>query len=297
MNRATAFSATRWIAWTSGALLTLLGLVLVSDGFLERKRVATEEVLVAELEERIPTEAAAATELAALTEKHTARSLAREQRNLRLGWALLVATVLFLLSAKGRQALRTGRQPRLVTIGASRSSPRSLAPTTDRRRDSIEEAEEGVDLDFVDGVIATRGRTREAAIPILQGLQTHFRYLPEGALRRVCEQTEIEPAQIIGVASFYSQFRRQPVGRHLVRVCHGTACHVAGIGPIMDEMRRRLEIPPEADTDRWRRFTLESVNCLGCCSLAPVMMVEEHVAGHLTPTRAWEELQASEVEG
>jgi NADH:ubiquinone oxidoreductase subunit E len=64
----------------------------------------------------------------------------------------------------------------------------------------------------------------------------------------------------------------------------------------MDEMRRRLEIPPDADTDMRRRFTLESVNCLGCCSLAPVMMVEEHVAGRLTPTSAWQELEATEAE-
>ena len=109
-------------------------------------------------------------------------------------------------------------------------------------------------------------------------------------------ETELTPADLVGVASFYSQFRRTPVGRHLVRICHGTACHVAGIGPITDELRRRLEIPEEGDSDAAMRFTLDPVNCLGCCSLAPVLMVDEHVAGRLTPTSAFEVLATVEGE-
>ena len=115
--------------------------------------------------------------------------------------------------------------------------------------------------------------------------------MPDEALARVCERTEITAAQIAGTSSFYAQFRRTPVGRHLVRICHGTACHVAGIGPITDELRRRLEIPEAGDSDAEMRFTLDPVNCLGCCSLAPVMMVEEETAGHLTPASAWEALR------
>lgn len=286
----------RGLAWVSGAVVALLSLLLISDGIIERKIAAAEAEVVAALEERIPTEAEAAGELAAETEVHTKRSIARKQRNVRLGWGLLVAAVLFLSSAKLYQELRFSRQPALVTIGSPiRPREASTAPAASDPG-AVDEAAEAVDLTFVDTVIDTQGQSREAAIPILQNLQSHFRYLPEEALRRVCEKTEIDPSQIVGVASFYSQFRRDPVGRYLVRVCHGTACHVAGIGPIMDEMRRRLEIPPDADTDPGRRFTLESVNCLGCCSLAPVMMVEEHVAGHLTPTNAWQELKTTEAE-
>ena len=296
MNRAAWTGRARWLTWVSGASVALLSLVLVSDGFLEKTRAAAEAEIVAALEERIPTEAVASQELADESEGHTKRSVAREQRNVRLGWGLLVATAVFLSSAKGYQALRFARQPALVTIGGSSRAPAVVAEPAPSELEVAKDSAEVMDFGFVDTVIESQGSTRESTIPILQNLQSHFRYLPEEALRRVCDKTDIDPAQIVGVASFYSQFRRDPVGRYLVRVCHGTACHVAGVGHIMDEMRRRLEIPPDADTDMRRRFTLESVNCLGCCSLAPVMMVEEHVAGRLTPTSAWQELEATEAE-
>jgi len=147
-------------------------------------------------------------------------------------------------------------------------------------------APETIDLEIVDGLIDRFGRDKESAIPILQAIQSHFRYLPDEALRHVCEQTEITPAQVAGTSSFYSQFRRSPVGQHVVRVCHGTACHVAGAEQITEELRRHLEIPPDADTDSQRLFTLDKVACLGCCSLAPVMMIEEDTAGRLTPATA-----------
>jgi len=296
MSRAAWEGLARRVSWMSGAAVALLSLSLISDGFLETRRATAEGEIVAALEERIPTEAVAAEELARVTEVQTNRSVGREQRNVRLGWGLLVATILFLASTKGYQELRFARQPALVTIGEHPRAAAGRARRAATHSGLVEAPEESVDFGFVDTVIEAQGKTRESAIPILQSLQSHFRYLPEEALRRVCEKTEIEPAQIVGVATFYSQFRRVPVGRYLVRVCHGTACHVAGIGPIMDEMRRRLEIPPDTDTDPQRRFTLESVNCLGCCSLAPVMMVEQHVAGHLTPTSAWEELETTEAE-
>jgi NADH:ubiquinone oxidoreductase subunit E len=286
----------RWFAWIGAVAVAVLSSLLIADGFLEMGRAAVEAERVEALEVRVLTEAAAAEELAKETELHTKRSVAREERNVRLGWGLLIATALFLASAKGYQALRFARQPALVTIGAHAGSAEVDSKLVAAKRQAPRAEKEEVDVGFVDSVIDTAGTNRESAIPILQALQTHFRYLPEDALRRVCETTQIDPAQIVGVASFYSQFRRDPVGRHLVRVCHGTACHVAGIEHIMDELRRRLEIPPDADTDPWHRFTLESVNCLGCCSLAPVLMVEEHVAGHLSPTSAWQELEAAEAE-
>ena len=114
------------------------------------------------------------------------------------------------------------------------------------------------------------------------------------ALARVCERTEITPAQIAGTSSFYAQFRRSPVGRYVVRVCHGTACHVAGAEQITSELRRHLEIPPGEDTDPRRRFTLDPVACLGCCSLAPVMMIEDETVGRLSPARARQALDAAE---
>jgi NADH-quinone oxidoreductase subunit F len=140
---------------------------------------------------------------------------------------------------------------------------------------------EDVDPSFIDEIIAGQGRGRQAAIPILQAIQSHYGYLPEAALWRVCEQTEITPAQLVGVATFYSQFRRTPVGRHLVKVCHGTACHVAGAPRITDQLRRYLRIAPGQDTDPNRGFTIEQVACLGCCILAPVVQIDDRVHGHL----------------
>ena len=84
----------------------------------------------------------------------------------------------------------------------------------------------------MDDLVARYGTDTEAAIPILQAIQSHYRYLPDEALRRVAERTEITPAQIAGTSSFYAQYRRSPVGRHVVRICHGTACHVKGAGAL-----------------------------------------------------------------
>ncbi len=286
----------RWTAWISGLAVAVLSLLLITDGMLEVRRAAVEKSAAAELEVRTPRQVEAVTELEKVTQLQTERSIGRKLENRQLGWALLVAAVLFLSSAKGYQSLMRGQPIKLVTLGRA-PRDRSRESLAQRSKPfAVAEPDDAIDLSFVDQIVDSQGRSREMAIPILQAMQTRFRYLPEAGLRRVCETTEIGPSQIVGVASFYSQFRRDPVGRYLVRVCHGTACHVAGVGPIMDEMRRRLDIPPDADTDAARRFTLESVNCLGCCSLAPVMMVEDHVAGHLTPTGAWEELAAREVE-
>jgi NADH:ubiquinone oxidoreductase subunit E len=149
-----------------------------------------------------------------------------------------------------------------------------------------------LDLSFVETAIALHGRGKESAIPLLAAIQTHYRYLPDEALRRLCDITGITPAQIAGTSSFYGQFRRSPVGEHLVRVCHGTACHVSGARQITEELRRYLAIPDGADTDPSRTFTVDEVACLGCCSLAPVMMVDGHTAGKLTPASARDALRA-----
>lgn len=142
---------------------------------------------------------------------------------------------------------------------------------------------EAVDLSAVGRIVARHADEMGAAIPILQDLQAHYRYLPREALQRVCELTDITAAQIQGVATFYTQFRHMPVGKHLVSVCHGTACHVAGAGTISDALARHLGIAEGEDTDDDGLFTVQKVACLGCCSLAPVMSIDGQVYGHLTP--------------
>jgi len=139
-----------------------------------------------------------------------------------------------------------------------------------------------VDLKYADEAVARIGGKAEAVIPILQALQGHYGYLPKEALRRVCEASDITPAAITGVASFYDMFRHEPMGKHMVRICRGTACHVSGAERIEDELRRRLGIPPGLDTDPERRFTIEQVACLGTCTLAPVVKLDETTLGHVT---------------
>jgi NADH-quinone oxidoreductase subunit F len=144
----------------------------------------------------------------------------------------------------------------------------------------------GIDLRFVDESVERLGRSPDAVIPILQAMQDHYGYLPEEALRRVCDSTEISAASITGVSSFYDMFRHKPVGRHVVRVCHGTACHVTGAERVEQALRRHLRIEPGQDTDEQGLFTIEPVACLGCCTLAPVARIGDMTSGHLTAERA-----------
>ncbi len=135
----------------------------------------------------------------------------------------------------------------------------------------------------VDSLVARCGRSPEAIVPILEGLMREYRHLPEAALRRVCETTDITPANLVGVATFFDRFRFTPMGRHVVRVCHGTACHVKGSVNLQTAIEAHLGVPAGGDTDPAGEFTVLKVACLGCCTLAPVVQTEEKTWGHLHP--------------
>ncbi len=141
------------------------------------------------------------------------------------------------------------------------------------------------DIKDIDGIVEEVGRQPKAVIPILQAIQGRFNYLPEEALRRVCEISEITPAQIVGVASFYSQFRFKPAGKHLIKVCVGTACHVKGAGQVYDAMKRELGLAESEDTTPSGDYTIEKVNCLGCCTLAPVVQIDGVTYGHVSTSK------------
>ncbi len=132
----------------------------------------------------------------------------------------------------------------------------------------------------VDRIVDEVGRDKASVIPILQAVQKTFKYLPEAALRRVCEITDITPAQIEGVSSFFSQFRRTPVGKHMISVCDGTACHVKGSQAVYNSVVRELGIT-DGDTDVDGLFTVQKVACLGCCTLAPAVQIDETTYGHV----------------
>jgi NADH:ubiquinone oxidoreductase subunit F (NADH-binding)/NADH:ubiquinone oxidoreductase subunit E/Pyruvate/2-oxoacid:ferredoxin oxidoreductase delta subunit len=132
----------------------------------------------------------------------------------------------------------------------------------------------------VDRMVAELGRGEESLIPILQAVQKEFKFLPEAVLRRICEISDITPAQIEGVSSFFSQFRRTPVGTHMISVCDGTACHVKGSEAVYHSVLKQLGIE-EGDTDADGLFTVQKVACLGCCTLAPAVQIDETTYGHV----------------
>ena len=124
-----------------------------------------------------------------------------------------------------------------------------------------------------------------ALIPLLQRLQNAYGYLPKDVIERLSERMGIFVSQIMGVVTFYSQFRLEPIGKNIVKVCFGTACHVIGAENIADAICRELNTKLGATTED-RMFTIESVACLGCCSLAPVIMINNETHGRLTPDTA-----------
>lgn len=141
------------------------------------------------------------------------------------------------------------------------------------------------DLQIVDRIIAEKGHQKKAVIPVLQAIQNEYKYLPEEALRRVSEISEITPADIMSVASFYHQFRLHPVGEHMVKICVGTACHVKGAGQVYDAFKRKFKLQDEEVTDASGKYTLEKVSCLGCCTLAPVVQIDQITYGHVATSQ------------
>lgn len=142
-----------------------------------------------------------------------------------------------------------------------------------------------IDLARVDAIVARIGRDATRAIPILQAVQEELRYVPLEAIERIAKTTEMTESQLFGVATFYAQFRLRPVGERLVRVCHGTACHVGGAVGISEAMEARLGVKDGENTPDLK-YTLESVACVGCCSLAPVVMVDKKTYGKLDRKKA-----------
>jgi NADH-quinone oxidoreductase subunit E len=121
-------------------------------------------------------------------------------------------------------------------------------------------------------------------VMILQKIQEAYGYLPRDVLDMLARRMNIPLAKLLGTATFYAQFRFEPIGRYLIRVCHGTACHIAGADKITDTMSRSLGVQ-EFETTADGLFTLERVACIGCCSLAPAIMINEQVFGNLNPDK------------
>lgn len=130
---------------------------------------------------------------------------------------------------------------------------------------------------------------RQELIPILQETQKTLRYLPAAAIREVAKFMGISENQVYGVATFYARFKLTPLGKKIIRVCRGTACHVRGAGKVLAELEKVLGVTPGGTTPDME-YTLETVACIGACALAPTMMIDNETFGKMTPKKVSEVL-------
>lgn len=142
--------------------------------------------------------------------------------------------------------------------------------------------------DKADEIIAVYGKTQSALIPIIQGIQNEYRYLPPQLLTYVARQLGINEAKAYSVATFYENFSFEPKGRYIIKVCDGTACHVRKSIPILERLYKDLGLSKSVHTTKDMLFTLETVSCLGACGLAPVLTVNDKVYPAMTPDKATE---------
>lgn len=141
-----------------------------------------------------------------------------------------------------------------------------------------------MDLSQLDGIVQGRGSDPFDVMEVLQDIQAAYHYLPEEALCRVSDMMSVPLIEVFRLANFYKAFTLKPRGRHLITVCMGTACHVRNAPRFLDEVRRRLKVEPGGTTEDGE-FTLETVNCLGACALAPVVILDGKYYEHMTPAK------------
>ena len=144
--------------------------------------------------------------------------------------------------------------------------------------------QEQVMMEEISSELNSFAKDRKNLIPILQMIQDKHSYLAPEIIKMVAVYLGISEGDVFGVATFYNQFRFVPPGRHQIKVCLGTACHVRGGDIILENFERKLEIK-EGETTPDREFSVERVACIGCCALAPVTMVDETIQGHMAPSK------------
>lgn len=275
-----------WFGITA-ALVSLAAAIWLTTVYIHARRVTPiDKALVDSLKEKARTDSEVQKILQPETDRQHQALVVRRASYRAGGIILLISGALFLVwykwlrspSASSGRAQDPTRGPEMP------SAPWGLDSTFPADRPPP--ASGSVDLRPVAEILEAEGRGPEAAIPVLQSIQSRYRYLPQEVLRKVCAESEITPAQIAGIATFYGQFRQTPVGKHLIRVCEGTACHVAGAVEVGNELRRCLRMPEGEDTDPARRFTIERVACVGSCSLAPVVTIDEKFHGKVSALSA-----------
>jgi len=149
--------------------------------------------------------------------------------------------------------------------------------------------EEKIDFSIIDAITRKHSVERGAVIPILQEVQDTLGYVPKAAVQRVASDINVPASEIYGIVTFYAQFRLEPLGKYLIKVCHGTACHLC---------IAQVTGTKEGETSEDKLFTVERVACVGCCSLAPCIMINGDTHGRLTPesiNKTMKEIQKKEA--
>jgi NADH:ubiquinone oxidoreductase subunit E len=143
----------------------------------------------------------------------------------------------------------------------------------------------------LEGILLRYRENEGNLISILQDLESEFGYLREDAITWFSDRLDVPLARFYGVATFYAQFHLKPRGKNVITACCGTACHVKGSARLIDSLVKELAIPAGEDTSEDLKFTLEKVNCVGACSIAPVIIVNKIVHGKMTPDKLVKELK------
>ena len=141
-----------------------------------------------------------------------------------------------------------------------------------------------VDIKAIDAIVSRYEKSEESLLAILQDFQKEFRYVPEEGMQRLGEVLNVSESKIYAMGTFYKALSLEPKGKHTVKVCRGTACHLKGAGQIMETIERGLGVKRN-HTTKDMRFTIESVNCVGACAMAPVVVVDEDYHGHTRPSK------------
>ncbi len=272
-------TARNWIGLGSALIAVLSAVLLLSVHIHGRWVIPVDEARIKALKEAAKTDIAVQKVLQPELDRQHNVQVRRRTIYRWGGLLLLVSAGVFVVWYRWLRPAQ--RLPRTVSAKSA-----ALAPPARLIQIVPPGPPPALDLGPIEEILESTGRHPEAVISILQAIQSRYRYLPTEALKRVCEATSITPARIAGVSTFYGQFRHEPVGEHIIRVCEGTACHVAGAVEVKNELRRRLGMANGSDTDPSGRFTVERVACVGSCSLAPVVTIDEEVYGRVSALTA-----------
>ncbi|MEK6775857.1 MAG: NAD(P)H-dependent oxidoreductase subunit E [bacterium] len=154
------------------------------------------------------------------------------------------------------------------------------------------EAGPELNLSKADEIISRFKGDRGSLIPVLQEIQEHYGYIPQEMVSRIAQGLKLFPSSIYGVMTFYAQFHLKPRGKNVITACCGTACHVKGSERLINSLVKELAIPAGEDTSADLKFTVEKVNCLGACSIAPAIIVNKTVHGKMTSDKLKKEIKA-----